>query len=105
MFVADGSGGSENYTGGIEITRISANMEITREKLREGVFKPFHNLPTMELAEFAEAEVANAIEREKRQKEGQQKRVKDYKELLSEGLEDDEVSGQGDKIVFAATVC
>ena len=47
---AGGGAAAGGRTGaGIEITRISANMEITREKLLEGVFKPFHNLPTMEL--------------------------------------------------------
>ncbi|GMF27530.1 unnamed protein product [Phytophthora lilii] len=52
---------------GIEVTRTNPQMEMRRETIRSGVFKPGHRLPTMTLEEYADREVADAMERQKRE--------------------------------------
>ena len=56
------------------------------------VFKPFHNLPTMTLEEFAEIERREAIERSEREKIAEINRASKpqrYEILKKKGLEDD----------------
>lgn len=50
-----------------EVTRINPQMEMRRETIRSGVFKPGHRLPTMTLEEYADRELADAQERQKRE--------------------------------------
>ena len=39
-----------------------------RERIKADIFRPYHNLPTMSLAEFADQEMREAMEREERQR-------------------------------------
>ena len=79
----------------IEITKIGKNLEIKKETLQAGVFKPYHNLPTVSLEEYAELEMKKLEEQEKRNK---QKALEEAEhgpknisltELYEQGLEDD----------------
>uniref|UniRef100_A0AAV1TKC5 TAP42-like protein n=1 Tax=Peronospora matthiolae TaxID=2874970 RepID=A0AAV1TKC5_9STRA len=74
---------------GIEVTRINPQMEMQRETIRSGVFRPGHRLPTMSLAEYADREVADATERQKRAQEAPQG-PRRYDQLVEDGDEDDE---------------
>ncbi|ETI49104.1 hypothetical protein L917_06658 [Phytophthora nicotianae] len=74
---------------GIEVTRINPQMEMRRETIRSGVFKPGHRLPTMTLEEYADREVADAMERQKREQEAPQG-PRRYDQLVEDGDEDDE---------------
>ncbi|KAL3666456.1 hypothetical protein V7S43_008705 [Phytophthora oleae] len=74
---------------GIEVTRINSQMEMRRETIRSGVFKPGHRLPTMSLEEYADREVADAMERQKREQEAPQG-PRRYDQLVEDGDEDDE---------------
>ncbi|CAH0476031.1 unnamed protein product [Peronospora belbahrii] len=58
---------------GLEVTRINPQLEMRRETIRSGVFKPGHRLPTMTLNEYADHEVANAVERQIRGEYGSTK--------------------------------
>ncbi|KAG6619275.1 tor signaling pathway regulator [Phytophthora cinnamomi] len=74
---------------GIEVTRINPQMEMRRETIRSGVFKPGHRLPTMSLEEYADRELADAQERQKREQEAPQG-PRRYDQLVEDGDEDDE---------------
>ncbi|TDH69223.1 hypothetical protein CCR75_005894 [Bremia lactucae] len=74
---------------GIEVTRINPQMEMQRETIRSGVFKPGHRLPTMTLEEYADQEMTSAIERQKKEQEAPQG-PRRYDQLLEDGDEDDE---------------
>ncbi|KAF4138153.1 TAP42-like family [Phytophthora infestans] len=74
---------------GIEVTRINPQMEMRRETVRSGVFKPGHRLPTMTLEEYADREVADAMERQKREQEAPQG-PRRYDQLVEDGDEDDD---------------
>lgn len=50
------------------ITRINPQLEMRRETVRSGVFQPGHRLPTMSLTEYADQQVADAMERQDREK-------------------------------------
>lgn len=73
---------------GIEVTRINPQMEMRRETIRSGVFKPGHRLPTMSLEEYADREVADAMERQKREEEAPTG-PRRYEQLVEDGDEDD----------------
>lgn len=47
--------------------RINPQMEMHRETIRSGVFRPGHRLPTMTLEEYADHEMADAVERQKKE--------------------------------------
>lgn len=66
-----------------------SNLIVRREILRDGVFRPDHNLPTMSLEEFARREVEEAKRREERQKNAP-KDSRRYEHLHRDGDEDDE---------------
>ncbi|CAI5721178.1 unnamed protein product [Peronospora effusa] len=74
---------------GIEVTHINPQMEMQRETIRSGVFKPGHRLPTMTLEEYADQEVAGAVERQKREQEPSQG-PRRYDQLVEDGDEDNE---------------
>lgn len=67
-----------------DIMHISADFKITRENFKATVFRPGHRLPTMSLEEYADKEVADAIERGQREKYGLQLGVvsMDYGHML-----------------------
>ncbi|KAH7465986.1 hypothetical protein KRP22_014970 [Phytophthora ramorum] len=73
---------------GIEVTRINPQMEMRRETVRSGVFQPGHRLPTMTLEEYADRELADAQERQKREQEAPQG-PRRYEQLVEDGDEDD----------------
>jgi hypothetical protein len=52
---------------GSQVTATAAK----RQEMIDGVFRPFHRLPTMTLDEFAETEIAEARERQAREKEAE----------------------------------
>ncbi|OQS05178.1 hypothetical protein THRCLA_02646 [Thraustotheca clavata] len=53
---------------GIEVTHINPKMEMKREVIKGRVFQPGHRLPTMSLEELADRELADALDRQERQK-------------------------------------
>ena len=84
----------EDYAArpGLSLTHIGPDGICRKEKFKAQVFRPGHNLPTMTLEEFADMEVAEAIERKKRQDaaEKSRDRPRKMKELIEAGEEDDE---------------
>ncbi|TMW65232.1 hypothetical protein Poli38472_009399 [Pythium oligandrum] len=72
---------------GISVTHINPQFEMRRETIRSEVFQPGHRLPTMSLEEYADREVADAMERQKREAEAPQA-PRRYEQLLEEGEED-----------------
>lgn len=70
-------------------TNTRSNLVVRREILRDGVFRPDHNLPTMSLEEFARRELEEAKRREERQKNAP-KESRRYEHLHRDGDEDDE---------------
>lgn len=50
------------------LMHINADFQITRENFKAAVFRPGHRLPTMSLEEYADKEIAEAMERGKREK-------------------------------------
>ncbi|RLN78202.1 hypothetical protein BBJ28_00015287 [Nothophytophthora sp. Chile5] len=80
---------SINQVGLLEVTRINPQMEMRRETVRSGVFQPGHRLPTMSLEEYADREVADAMERQKREQEAPQG-PRRYEQLVEDGDEDDQ---------------
>mmetsp|Transcript_10533 Transcript_10533/g.12091 ORF Transcript_10533/g.12091 Transcript_10533/m.12091 type:complete len:376 (+) Transcript_10533:91-1218(+) len=76
----------------MQVTRIDENFKIKREIFQDGVFKPSWRQPTMSLEEYAQIEMANAMEREKREAE---KTIEDEMNTIKshnvreKGLEDD----------------
>lgn len=79
----------EKKQGGMEITRIDPNFMVKKETFKNGVFKPYHNLPTMTLEEYAKIEMEEAMERGKRQEEEAAKATLSLNEIHENGLEDD----------------
>lgn len=80
--------------GGLKLTHINKDPSgriVVREELRQQVFRPGWNQPTMSLEELAEIEVQQAMERSEKQKhaEEQQKEApRRYKQLEKDGMED-----------------
>jgi hypothetical protein len=86
----DGSGASgAGERKPMNVTHVGADMTIRREEIKAQVFQPGWNQPTMSLAEFADNEVKEAMEREERNKNAKGPDKK-YAQLEEEGLEDDE---------------
>ena len=53
---------------GLQVQHIGADLTIKREEIKAGVFRPSWRQPTMTLEEFADKEVADALERQERNK-------------------------------------
>lgn len=67
-------------------------IQMQRQQIAEGVFKPSWNLPTMSLEELAERERADAIARSKSHKEAEARAKtmpRRYEQLAKDGMEDD----------------
>ena len=82
--------------GGIKKTVITreniGQYVIEAQRMKDGVFKPGWNLPTMSLQELGERELAGAIDRGERQREAEEEEKKNprrYEYLEKDGLEDD----------------
>lgn len=83
--------------GGLKVTRITKDgmtgqLQIRKEEIRSGVFKPGWNQPTMSLQELAEREVAAAMEREERQKKSEAAAAnapRRFEHVVKDGMEDD----------------
>mmetsp|Transcript_30337 Transcript_30337/g.60264 ORF Transcript_30337/g.60264 Transcript_30337/m.60264 type:complete len:365 (+) Transcript_30337:139-1233(+) len=82
--------------GGIKKTVITreniGSYVIEAQRLKDGVFKPGWNLPTMSLQELGERELRDAMERQEREKiaeEEEKKKPRKYEYLVKDGLEDD----------------
>ena len=83
--------------GGLKLTRITKDgmtgqLQIRKEEIRSGVFKPGWNQPTMSLQELAEREVAAAMEREERQKKSEAAAAnapRRFEHVVKDGMEDD----------------
>jgi hypothetical protein len=91
---AGGAGGAHGVRGAgerkpMQVTHIGADMTIRREEIKAQVFRPGWNQPTMTLAELAEIEMKDALEREERNKNAKGPDKK-YAQLEEDGLEDDE---------------
>ena len=80
----------------LEVTRVTKDsatgqLQFNREEIRSSVFRPGWNLPTMTLAEYGEAEMTRAREREERQKKTELESLgkpRRYEQLLKDGAED-----------------
>ncbi|DAZ96692.1 TPA: hypothetical protein N0F65_009159 [Lagenidium giganteum] len=72
---------------GITVTHINPQLEMRRETIQSGVFKPGHRLPTMSLEEYADQQVADAKERQKREQEAPTG-PRRYDQLVEDGDED-----------------
>ena len=62
-----------------------------RQNIKEGIFKPSWNLPTMSLDELADKERSEAIQRSEQQKLAEEQAIykpKRYDQLVKDGLED-----------------
>jgi len=71
------------------VTKIGPTMEIKRESFQNGVFKPYHRLPTMTLEEYAEIEMKKLEDQQKREAESTQNVILSLNELKEKGLEDE----------------
>ena len=64
-----------------------------RQNIKEGIFKPSWNLPTMSLDELADRERSEAIQRSEQQKLAEAEAIykpKRYDQLVKDGMEDNE---------------
>ena len=62
----------------IEVRNEDVNDRMTlRSQYQQQVFQPGHNLPTMSLEEFADREMADAMERQARDQEQEAARAKE----------------------------
>ncbi|KAJ0404268.1 hypothetical protein P43SY_000668 [Pythium insidiosum] len=73
---------------GISVTHINPQFEMRRETIRSQVFQPGHRLPTMSLEEYADRELADAQERQRREQEAPTA-PRRYDQLVEDGDEDD----------------
>lgn len=73
----------------MQIIKIGSDLSMTRETIKASVFRPWWNLPTRSMADYAEEEMYHMREAEKA-RENEEKPDKRMKQLEEEGLEDDE---------------
>lgn len=73
----------------MQIIKIGSDLSMTRETIKANVFRPWWNLPTRSMADYAEEEMYHMREAEKA-RENEEKPDKRMKQLEEEGLEDDE---------------
>lgn len=86
----DGDGNDpRDDRSGLDVTHIDANFNMKRETIRSQVFQPGYALPTMSLAEYADQELKDALERQERQN-NEPDLPKRYEQLEQKGLEDDD---------------
>lgn len=75
----------------LSVTRVDTAMQIKRETFQNGIFKPYHNLPTMSLEEYARLEMKQLKEREEAaalaERDGK-KPILSLNELAENGFED-----------------
>jgi len=88
-------GGPRPPTGPMKLTHLSqrpdGSIQMTREEIRNGVFRPSWNQPTMTLQELGDREVADALAREASQKESEALAMlapRRYDRLVRDGMED-----------------
>ena len=72
----------------IEVTHIGPTLEMQRQTFQDGVFKPYHRLPTMSLEEYADIEMKRLEQQTKRQAESTQTTTLSLNELKEKNLED-----------------
>lgn len=73
----------------MQVIKIGTDMSVTRQTIKANVFKPWWNLPTRSMEDYAEEELRHMHEEEEARK-NEPEPVKRYKQLTEEGLEDDE---------------
>ena len=73
----------------MNIIKIGTDLSVTRETIKASVFRPWWNLPSRSMEDYAEEEMYHMREAEKA-RENERKPDKRMKELIEEGLEDDE---------------
>jgi hypothetical protein len=83
-------------TSGLRVTQITKDafgqLQVKREEIRGGVFRPGWNQPTVSLDELAEREVREALERQKRHQAAEAQAAlgpQRYEQLQRNGQEDD----------------
>ena len=73
----------------MQLIHIGTDLKMTKETIRAGVFRPWWNLPTRSMEDYAEEELRHMRESEAA-REQEEKPDRRYKQLEEEGLEDDE---------------
>jgi len=73
----------------MNIIKIGTDLSVTRETIKASVFRPWWNLPSRSMEDYAEEEMYHMREAEKA-RENERKPDKRIEELYEEGLEDDE---------------
>lgn len=73
----------------MQVIKIGSDLSVTRETIKANVFRPWWNLPTRSMADYAEEEMYHMREAEKA-RENEVKPDKRMKQLEEEGLEDNE---------------
>ena len=73
----------------MQVIHIGTDLRMTKETIKASVFRPWWNLPTRSMEDYAEEELFHMHEAEAA-REAEEKPDKRYKELEEEGLEDDE---------------
>lgn len=73
----------------MQVIKIGSDLSMTRETIKASVFRPWWNLPSRSMAEYAEEEMMHMREAEMA-RENEAKPDKRMKQLEEEGLEDDE---------------
>jgi immunoglobulin-binding protein 1 len=71
---------------------LTGQLLFRRQDIRAQTFRPSWNMPTLTLDEFAQREVADALDREQRQAESevyQKTQPRRYEQLVKDGMEDD----------------
>ena len=72
----------------MQVIKIGTDMSVTRQTIKANVFKPWWNLPTRSMEDYAEEELRHMHEEEEARKNDPEP-IKRYKQLSEEGLEDD----------------
>lgn len=73
----------------MQLIRIGTDLKMTKETIKAGVFRPWWNLPTRSMEDYAEEELHHMQEAEAA-RAAEAKPDRRYKQLEEEGLEDDE---------------
>lgn len=73
----------------MQVIKIGTDMSVTRQTIKASVFRPWWNLPSRTMEDYAEEELRHMHEAEQ-ERENELKPDKKYKQLEEEGLEDDE---------------
>lgn len=73
----------------MQVIKIGSDLSVIRETIKASVFRPWWNLPSRSMEDYAEEEMFHMREAEKA-REQETKPDKRMKQLEEEGLEDDE---------------